>query len=323
MQAWLARAGGDCGFGVVSLTGLAPLLAAEIRYALWAHTIDTTPAAWHPMWLRTLVKSCRTRGVGSLLELDPHDAGWTTHSGPVNRIVQTMRRDVEPVHHSRERTRELGYLDTDYWGFRFPQRRSVFDLTAIAQPWLRDLTWEYLADVLDGPARPRTQGPFDAIRRAMVSFGDYLTERAPDRGNSPAQLTAATARGFVADFTKRIGNGQPTRGMVNSDGSSSPASQTTYQLTMNAMRRVMRAALDSGAAEAIGLPREFIVAIPYGGNTVKRNPRPFSDAVLRVVSDPANIALLGERDPHDGGPEFVKSSETVSVSSFGVRVLAG
>jgi hypothetical protein len=35
-----------------------------------------------------------------------------------------MRRDVDPIHRSREDTREPGYLDTDYWGFRFPHRRS-------------------------------------------------------------------------------------------------------------------------------------------------------------------------------------------------------
>ena len=41
------------------LGGLQPLLAAEIRYALWTHTKNAAPARWHPMWLRTLVKSCR------------------------------------------------------------------------------------------------------------------------------------------------------------------------------------------------------------------------------------------------------------------------
>jgi integrase len=301
MDAWLARAGGDSGFGVVSLTGLAPLLAAEIRYALWAHTVDVTPACWHPMWLRALVKSCRARDIGSLLELDPRDAGWTTHSGAVNRIVQTMRRDVDPVHHSREHTRQMGYLDTDYWGFRFPQRRAVFDLSAITQPWLRDLTWRYLADVLDGSNRPRTQGPFDAMRRAAVSFSDYLTDREPEGGHSPAGLTAATARGFAADFTRRVSAGEPVRGMVNSAGTSASASKVSYALTFNALRRLMRAALDSGAATAMGLPREFIVAIPFGGSTVTRNPRPFSDEALRALSDPANIALLREMDSNDTG----------------------
>ena len=301
LDRWLSRTGGDIGIGIVSLAGLAPLLAAEIRYALWAHTLDPAPARWHPSLLRTLARSCRARGIGSLLELDAGDQAWTQQAGGVNRIVRAMRRDVDPVHRSREHTRELGYLDPNYWGFRFPDRRSVFDLNQISQRWLRELTWDHLAAVLDGPNRPRTQKPLEAIRRAVVCFSAYLHDCTPDHGAAPAALSAGIVRDFVADFTRRISAGAAVRGMANRDGSATPSSMVTYQLTMNALRRVMRDALDTGAADAIGLPREFIVAIPHGGSTVKRNPRPFSDAVLRVLSDPTNIAMLSERDPHDGG----------------------
>jgi hypothetical protein len=185
LDRWLPRAGGDIGIGIVSLAGLAPLLAAEIRYALWAHTLDPAPARWHPSLLRTLARSCRARGIGSLLELDPGDQAWT-QAGAVNRIVRAMRRDVDPVHRSREDTRERGYLDPNYWGFRFPERRSVFDLSQISQRWLRDLTWDHLAAVLDGPNPPRTAGSFETTRRAIVSFSDYLTERDPTRSSQPA-----------------------------------------------------------------------------------------------------------------------------------------
>jgi hypothetical protein len=243
LHRWLARAGGDVGIGVVSLAGLAPLLAAEIRYGLWAHTVSAAPAQWHPTLLRTLVKSCRKRGVSSLLELDPRDTGWTQQAGSVNRIVRAMRRDIDPVHRCREDTRELGYLDPNYWGFRFPDRRSVFDLGAISQRWLRDLTWDHLAAVLDGPNRPRSQGVFETIRRAVVSFSSYLHDCTADRGETPAALSPATAHGFVADFTRRVSTGAPVRGMVNKDGSTSPASKVGYALTMNALRRVMRTAL--------------------------------------------------------------------------------
>ena len=50
--------------GTISLAGLPPLLAAEIRYGLWAHAVDAAPARWHPMWLRTLARSCHAAGVG-------------------------------------------------------------------------------------------------------------------------------------------------------------------------------------------------------------------------------------------------------------------
>lgn len=301
MAQWLWRAGGHSDTGMVYLGGLPPLLAAEIRYGLWAHTQNVTPTRWHPMWLRTLVKSCTATGVGSLLELDAINMQWSTQARTINRIVQGLRTDVDPVHYSRGDTRERGYLDTDYWGFRFPDRRSVFDLTAIGQRWLRDLTWDYLADLLDGSHRPRTQGVFEQVRRSMVCFSTYLLDCDPERGHQPARLSQATARGFVADYTRRVTQHQPARGVFNKDGTPSTATTITYSLAVNALRRVMRAAMDSGAATALGLPRDFIVALPFGGTTSARNPRPFSDQVLRALSDPTNIAMLHGMDPNDGG----------------------
>ncbi len=195
----------------------------------------------------------------------------------------------------------MGYIDTNYWGFRFADRRSPFDLTPISQRWLRDLTWDYLANRLDSPRRPRRQGTFEQTRRSLVCFSAFLVEHDPARGSTPATLSQATARLFVADFTKRVAEGQPVLGMFNMDGSASMATHTTYSLSMNGLRRVMRWALESGAAEAAGLPREFIVALPAGGAVSLKNPRPFSDTALRELSDPANIALLAELDPNDGG----------------------
>ena len=76
---------------------------------------------------------------------------------------------------------------------------------------------------------------------------------------------------------------------------------------MNAVRRVLRWALESGAAHPVRQPREFIVAFPFGGAPSSKNPRPFSDPVLATLSDPANIALLDGSDPHDGGLEDIWS----------------
>ena len=298
---WLSTARGHQAPGAVSLAGLPALLEAEIRYGLWAHTSSHTPARWFPMCLRTLVRSCLTAGATSLLDLDHTDRKWTPQHYAVNRIVGDMVKDVRAVHHSRADTKPLGYIDTAYWGFKFADRRSPFDLTAISQRWLRDLAWDYMADILDGPRRPRRQGSFETTRRSIVCFSAYLAERDPDRGTRPGALSAATARGFVADFTRRAEHGEPVLGMFNVDGSPSTATPTTYALSMNALRRVMRWALETGAAEAIGLPRDFIVAVPAGGALSFKNPRPFSDEVLRALSDPANIAYLAEMDPNDNG----------------------
>ena len=301
MDNWLARRSGSPVAGVVNLVGLPPLVDAEIRYALWAHTKNAAPARWHPMWLRRLVKSCLATGAASLTELDPGDAGWTPQPAAVNRILREMLKDVRPIHHTRADTRELGYLDTNYWGFRFPDRRSAFDLTAISQRWLRDLTWDYLADQLDGPRHPRTQGTFETLRRSMVCFATYLSECDPHHGAAPGSLSASTAKEFTADLKRCVSNAEAVRGIFNVNGQPSRATATTISLTLNALRRVMRWAMDSGAAATIRLPRQFIVAIPFGGGGSFKNPRPFTDPVLRELSDPANIALLDRMDSHDNG----------------------
>jgi integrase len=301
MERWLLKRSGHPVAGVVQLGGLQPLVAAEIRYALWTHTKSAAPARWHPMWLRRLAKSCREGGVSSLLELDPDDSAWTPQPAAVNRILRDMLKDVRPVHHSRADTRALGYVDTNYWGFRFPDRRSAFDLTTISHRWLRDLTWDFLASLLDGPDRPRTQGPVEQVRRSMVCFSAYLADCDPGRGAEPSALSESTAREFVADLRRCVSEGRPLRGVFNVNGSPSVATATTYALTMSALRRVMRWAMDSGAAAKVGLPREFIVALPFGGATSFKNPRPFTDPVLRALSDPANIAVLAEMDSRDTG----------------------
>jgi integrase len=300
MERWLFRAGGgDPNAGHLFLARLSPLLAAEIRYGLWAHAKSAAPARWHPLWLRTLARACIEAGVTSLLDLNPEDRGWTPQPTRVNRIVREMRMHVDAVHRTRADTRELGYFDSNYWGYRFSGRRATFDLTPISQRWLRDLTWDYLANVLDGPRRPRTAGPFEQVRRSLICLSAYLAECDPYRGTRPAVLTERTAREFVADFSRRVANRQHMRGVFNRDRSQTIATPTTYALTMNAVRRVMRFAMDTGAA--VQLSREFIVSIPYGGALSHRNPRPFSDPVLRELSDPSNISLLDTRDPHDGG----------------------
>jgi hypothetical protein len=46
LDKWLLRVGGNPNAGVVFLTGLSPLVTAEIRYGLWAHTKDSAPTRW-------------------------------------------------------------------------------------------------------------------------------------------------------------------------------------------------------------------------------------------------------------------------------------
>ena len=99
----------------------------------------------------------RTRAAGRApcSELDLRNPDWTKQPTAVNRVVRDMLKDVTAVHYTRSDTRELGYIDTNYWGFRFADRRSPFDLTPISQRWLRAPSpGDYLSDRLDGPEAP-------------------------------------------------------------------------------------------------------------------------------------------------------------------------
>lgn len=301
LEAWMATRTVVAIAGVVDLDGVPPLVAAEIRYALWAHARSDKPSRWHPMWLRTLVRSSRNASISSLMELDGHDTKWTWQANHVNRIVRAMQKEIGLVHRTKADTRELGYLDTNYWGFRFPERRSPFDLRPIPQPWLRGLTWDYLAAQFDNPGHARTQSSFEEARRAVVCFGAFLRDCVPGAGSDPTTLTESTAREFVADLRRAVAESRPLRGVYTTRGQQSVVTATSCPRILASLRKVMRWAMDSGAAGALGLSREFVVAIPLGGAVPRRNPRPFSDEVWRALSDPANVAVLAAMDRSDLG----------------------
>ena len=172
--------------GQIILAGLAPLPAAEIRWGLFAHTQRERHTRWDTGWVQALVNTCRTRGTASLTELDL--SSCTTFAAMVAR---EMLHDLRLAYFTPEASRDAGFIETDHFGMRFPERGSHFDLTGIAQRWLRDLLWDYLAGLLRSPDCPRSGGTFDAFRRAATELGAFLAVDAPGGGHDPAQLTAA------------------------------------------------------------------------------------------------------------------------------------
>ncbi|MGV7445633.1 hypothetical protein PJH48_29050, partial [Mycobacterium kansasii] len=83
-------------------------------------------------------------------------------------------------------------------------------------------------------------------------------------GTDATQLTEDIARSFVADMTRRAQNGEPQLGLYLVDGQASTATELSKSQTFNGLRRLMRYALDSGVADAIGLRRDFMLAFPEG-----------------------------------------------------------
>ena len=86
--------------------------------------------------------------------------------------------------------------------------------------------------------------------------------------------------------------------MRRQDGTPSIVTTTTRAITFNHARKLLRWALDCGAAERIGLSRQFITAMPAAGPTPVRKRSPFPDEVARALADEASLARLAEvHDP--------------------------
>jgi integrase len=110
------------------------------------------------------------------------------------------------------------------------------------------------------------------------------------------------ARRFAADQRHRERHGLPSRATCRSDGKPSTVSQSARRRTFNRLRTLGYWAMETGAADAIGLDRAFITALPPGGKEVKRSRGPFSDEAARALADEGNLRRLAEGyDPRDRG----------------------
>ena len=111
--------------GQIILAGLAPLPAAEIRWGLFAHTQRERHTRWDTGWVQALVNTCRTRGTGSLTELDLSSCATFAVL-----VAREILHDLRLAYFTPEASREAGFIETDHFGVRFPERGSHFDLTA-------------------------------------------------------------------------------------------------------------------------------------------------------------------------------------------------
>ncbi|MGH8919327.1 MAG: tyrosine-type recombinase/integrase, partial [Actinomycetes bacterium] len=217
-------------------------------------------------------------------------------------MARLMLQYLRLVYFTTEASKAAGFLETDHFGVRFPHRASHIDLTAITQPWLRDMVWDHLAEALRSVRRPRTAAPLDAIRKACTELSAFLETGAPGGGHDPAALRAGHAERFIADQQHRERHGLASLVMKGGDGKPSIVTATTRAAVLNGVRTVLRGAMDTGAAERLGLRREFITAVPAAGGTPRRARRPFPDEVARALADDVNLArLAADHDPDDQG----------------------
>jgi integrase len=294
---WCAATGPTQRLGLLNLRGLRPLLAAEVKWGLFRHTQRQQHTRWELDWVQNMVNSCRQRDLGSLTELESDECVHLTRL-----ILREVRNELRLVYFTPEETRDAGFIETEHFGVLLPNRLSHFDLTGVSQRWLRDLLWDHLAETLRSSKRPRSGGTFDALRRAFVELSAFLELDAPGGGHDPATLREEHMRRFVADQLHRERHGLPALGVKRHDGTPSVVSEVARRNVFNSTRRLLRAALDSGEHQRLGLDRAFITAMPAAGPERKRARSPFPDDVARALGDDANLRQLAETcDPLDHG----------------------
>ncbi len=303
---WCVNANPIYQHGTVNLVAMAPTIAAEFKWGMYMHAQIRDRTSWQLFEVQRIANICRKRKYGSLADYDGEE--WTDDDGvrPLDPRVSMIGREIidtlRLIYYSPTDTREAGFIETDHFGQRFPQSRSTFDLTNIPQRWLRDLLWDHMAELLRSPRPPRRRGQFDALRRGIAELGAYLDVNAPDRGNTPTALGVEHAMGFVADQRFRERNGLSSIAMVRSDRKPSLVTDTTRRLVFNAVRKVMRDALETGRATQIGLSSSFIFEFPSGGPDQKRSRNPYSDNVAQALADDKNLqAFATTYDPRDRG----------------------
>jgi integrase len=228
-----------------------------------------------------------------------------------------MLHELRLVYFTPAQAKQAGFLETEHFGVLFPHRMSHIDLTGIPQRWLRDLTWDYIADLLRSPGCPRTASPVDGLRRAAAELGVFLDLEAPGGGHDPAVLRREHMDRFVADQRHRERQALPSLAVKRPGGG--PSTITTRSMVFNAARKLLRDALETGAAERLGLDREFIIAIPAAGATMGRTARrPFPDEVARALADQANLAALAATyDVNDGGVRDIWETTVITGRRIG------
>jgi integrase len=298
-ERWCQRGAPVMRIGEVSLRGLRPLLAAEIKWGLHTHGGGDQRRVWELPWIQGLIEVCQRRELNSLLELDRAQCPNSYHWMVAKEIVGELKL----IYLAPADTREAGFIQTQHRGRLLPSRSGYYPLTSVPQRWLRNLLWDHLTRVLGSPRCPRTATFMDIARKACVELGAFPQVDAPGGGHDPFVPRAEHAERFVADIRRRERLGLPALTLGSrGPGTKAVITQALRQTLFNGVRRVMRQALESGEHEQLGLDRGFITAMPPGGRAVTRARSPFPDEVARALATETNLAQLAAvHDPSDRG----------------------
>jgi integrase len=323
VDAWLARAVPTTNNAdtqrtpVLDLSNLAPMAAAEMRYALFCHANEERAARWPVQALSRVCTLLLHEHASSFTQLDTDDDDIFAKQVLHRMIVRKVQRYLHPVLTSREETREQGILDPLHWGVQVGKRLVPFDLTSIRLRWLRDLTWDWMAHRMDAPRRrPASPTTFTTAITGVAILSDFLSEHSASP-NAPSSLTRADALAFQRDWNDRVRTRRTHRVVGATDNSTrtrpwepTTATQHTRYAYCAAARQVLLDGAEWGLTSADTLAPPFIYALPVYEKPGGRKPRPFPDEVWQVVCDPDNIRLLAELDKGDLGIADVWVTQT-------------
>jgi integrase len=286
----------------VNLRGLHPLARAEIQWGMAWHAAGQ-PGRWKLSALQRLADYVRGRGLGSLTELGPDDAGLRKAAGPGGAgIARQIAGALGRLFVTPEETRDDGYILTGHFGRKLNNRAGRIDLAGISQRWLRDLVWDHFAGILRSPGCPRSGKTFDDMRRAGLELSAFLELRAPGGGHDPRALAAGHMHEFAADQRQRERDGLVSLAARGVNGRPSVVTAYTRQAVFCSTRRLLRGALESGEAERLGLDRGFITSMPATEKMPRRARPPFTDEAARALADEDNLRKLArDHDRRDHG----------------------
>jgi integrase len=157
-----------------------------------------------------------------------------------------------------------------------------------------------MAARLTAAAPPRSPVPLVVARRGCTELSAFLRASAPAGGDDPVLLSGHDAIAFIAGQRDRARRGRPELGIHRRDGTKTTARPGTTATIFAGARQVLRAGLESGACESLGLDRAFVTAMPYGGLASGRR-RPLSDEAALALAAEVNLAALDARDEDDRG----------------------
>lgn len=292
--------------GMINLLGVPPLVKAELKWALFAHALLRDAPRWRGSAIQHLVELCRVNEVISLFDLAPETGGAPYLPGHSNSYVRMILREVtdglRPIYYGPQDAREAGFLETTHYGWRLEYTRTCFDLTGVTQRWLRNMLWDHWNDILQSSHAPRSRGPLDTSRRAAIALSAFLEIDAPAGGHDPTLLTAEHAQRFVADQRHRARHGLPALGLHRKDRKPSAVTEISCRLGFNQLRAMVYRAFEKGTTAEVGLSREFVTVLPFGGSDLKRSRAPFPDQVAQALADEDNLRQLANaHDPNDRG----------------------